>query len=157
MKKIRNNQRGETIVEVLISIAVVSLILTASYALANRSTQATRQSQERSEALKFAEEQLELIKAYLALNGVSSVPNTGFCVKYDSSQPPASQWSLVPTGSPPPADCTKGPDSRYVMTIIKNADDYKITSEWDKVGGNGKDRFELVYRIPSTTLDQYNF
>ena len=60
------HQKGDTIAEVLISVAVLSLILSISYGLANRSTLAVRQSQERSEAQQINNGQLEQLRSYLA-------------------------------------------------------------------------------------------
>src|SRR5687767_4350813 len=61
-------ERGDTIVEVLIAIAVVSLILGGAYTTTNRSMQATRSAQERSVALTLAESQIE------RLNGMMGRP-----------------------------------------------------------------------------------
>lgn len=57
------NQRGDTIVEVLIAIAIISLTLAGAYTSTNRSANMSRTAQERGEALKWAETQIEQIKA----------------------------------------------------------------------------------------------
>ncbi|MES2971667.1 MAG: type II secretion system protein [Patescibacteria group bacterium] len=57
------NNRGDTIVEVLIAIAVVSTILAGAFVSANRSRIATRTAQERGEALHILSGQLESLKA----------------------------------------------------------------------------------------------
>lgn len=54
--------KGDTIIEVLIAIAVLGSIITGSYAIATRSLNGVRISQERGEALKIAESQIEIIK-----------------------------------------------------------------------------------------------
>lgn len=54
---------GDTIVEVLIAIAIVSLTLTSAYALTRRNTMASQQTQEQSTALKLVERQTELLLA----------------------------------------------------------------------------------------------
>lgn len=145
MKKIFKNQRGDTIVEVLISIAVVSLVLSASYALANRSTQATRQSQERSEALKFAEEQMEKVKTYLSISGSDDIISDDFCITGAGAS-----LNVTNVASDPNA-CSKGPDNRYRMAVDVDGDTYRVSSTWDSIGG-GQDNLELVYRIPETTF-----
>ena len=61
-------QRGDTLVEVLIAIAVVSLILGGAYVTTNRSLYATRAAQERGNALKLAESQIEQLKGIVASN-----------------------------------------------------------------------------------------
>lgn len=65
-------QRGDTIVEVLLAMAVIGMVLGVAYGIANRSVAIGRSAQERSEALKFAESQLELIKVYIAEQDLSS-------------------------------------------------------------------------------------
>lgn len=59
-------QRGDTIVEVLLAMAVVGMVLGVAFGIANRSVAVGRSAQERSEALKYAETQVELIKEYVA-------------------------------------------------------------------------------------------
>ncbi len=58
-------QRGDTIIEVMLAMVVVGMVLGVSYGIANRSVIVGRDAQERTEALKHAETQLELIKAYV--------------------------------------------------------------------------------------------
>jgi len=60
---IKNNHKGETIVEVLIVIAIIGAIIAGSYAIASRSLTRVRIAQERSEALKLAEGQMEVIRS----------------------------------------------------------------------------------------------
>lgn len=57
-------QRGDTIVEVMLAMAVVGMVLGVAYGITNRSVQVGRSAQERSEALKIAETQIELLKEY---------------------------------------------------------------------------------------------
>lgn len=78
------NQRGDTIVEVLISIAIVSMILGGAYVMTNRSLQATRGAQERSNALKVVEAQLEMLKSVAGGANTVNVMGPGtpaeFCI-----------------------------------------------------------------------------
>lgn len=59
-------QRGDTIIEVMLAMAVIGMVLGVAYGIANRSVAIGRSAQERSEALKFAESQVELIKQYVS-------------------------------------------------------------------------------------------
>lgn len=129
------NQKGDTIVEVLISVAVVSLILTASYALSNRSSLAIRQAQERSEALKFSESQLENLRAYLATGGNWTAGD--LCMLDNSAKTNV------------PAQCNKGTDGRYRMSVAKNGDIYTVSATWTRVGGTGDDNVKISYSIPN--------
>jgi type II secretory pathway pseudopilin PulG len=77
-------------VEVMIAIAIVSLVLTAAYAITNRNTQAIQANQERLQAQHLVESQIE---ALYAANGINA-PNTCF----DSSGTPGSGTACVRTG-----------------------------------------------------------
>jgi type II secretory pathway pseudopilin PulG len=57
-----NNAKGDTIVEVLIAIAVVSSVLAISYSTMNRNILVGRDNQERTEASKLALGQIEALK-----------------------------------------------------------------------------------------------
>lgn len=57
--KIKNN--GDTIVEVLIAVAVLMVVITGGYSIATRSLNGARISQERSEATMIAQGQLEAV------------------------------------------------------------------------------------------------
>lgn len=56
-------QAGDTLVEVLICILLVSTILTGAYVTTNSSSQAVRDSQEHAEALKLLQGQVEQVKS----------------------------------------------------------------------------------------------
>jgi len=61
------DQRGDTIVEVMISIAVVSLVLVAGYVTTTRSVNGMEDTEEHSEALQLAQTQLEYLHNTTAL------------------------------------------------------------------------------------------
>ncbi len=60
--KAGNNQLGDTIVEVLLAIAVVGIVLTATFVSANRSLRGIQLSKDRSEALTLAKSAVTEIK-----------------------------------------------------------------------------------------------
>lgn len=127
------NQKGDTVVEVLLSVAVLSLILSISYGLANRSTMAVRASQERSEALKINEAQQESLKTYLSdPNHEVPAEDVPFCLSAGAIQTP-------------PA-CSEGTDSRYSTQIILDNGVYTATTTWDRISG-GQDRLQIAYKV----------
>lgn len=69
------NSCGETIVEVLISLAVLALVLAGAFAVVNQSTRGVRQAQEHSEALKIAENQLEYLRVAATDSGTTTIFN----------------------------------------------------------------------------------
>ena len=93
MKLARHSKRGDTIVEVLFAMVVIGLSLAAAFGIANRSLQISRSSQERTEAQKIAESQIELIKLGLSSdtappgvkNPISNNSARNFCLYRDTS------------------------------------------------------------------------
>lgn len=130
MVKLFNSQVGDTIIEVLISITVVSLVLAGAFVTSRRSTNAVRTAQERGEAIKYAESQVEQLRA--AVNKGTNLPAT-FCFKSDGT-------GALDT---PPCIVTNGID--YRQTISKNGADYSTIVEWDGLAG-GVNKVQLDYR-----------
>ncbi len=131
--------RGDTIVEVLIAVAVVGVVLTGAYASARSSLNAVRASQERAEALKIAEGQLEMLKYYAAANP-SAVYPPSFCV-YVSGATVATITS---------ADIThcknQGPGTRYNIAITKDAANlFTLSTTWPQING-GTGQLSIAYR-----------
>ena len=62
---------GDTIVEVMIALAIISTVITLSYTTASRALILGRRAQERSEALKLAESTVERIKSYAITDPVA--------------------------------------------------------------------------------------
>lgn len=131
-------QRGDTIVEVLIAIAIVSLTLTGAYASVNRSANATRTAQERGEALKWAETQVEQIKASKDNLAAPTFP-ADFC--FDEA-------TLKPVTTIPCA--TTAPGVSYKATIHKESTvsgNFSVVVTWDALNTEGgiTNRVELGY------------
>lgn len=144
------NQRGDTIAEVLICIAILSFILSISYGLANRSSLGIRQSQERSEAQKISEAQIESLKSYLS-DPNHTVPatstdgtNNAFCLKNDAIV-------SVPDVNNLPPDCSAGTQDtpgvgRYKTYIVLYNGSYVSKTTWPKVTG-GNDQLTFAYKV----------
>lgn len=122
----RFNQRGDTIVEVLIAIAVISSVLGTSYAIVNRNSKSYQQVSERTEALKLAEDQLE------QLRGGITVPAGDFCVL------PGGEVKIYSASS-----CTF--NSRYEIRITPGPV-FNVHVEWDGINGT-TDKLDLKYRV----------
>ncbi|MBP7807238.1 prepilin-type N-terminal cleavage/methylation domain-containing protein [Candidatus Saccharibacteria bacterium] len=136
----KRNQRGDTIVEVLISLAVLGMIVGGAYSIVNAALRNSRQAQERSEATKIAESQVETIKA---------IPNqTGrFCfngsAKVAFSETPPADYLQDDYASYP--DQCKNLNGIYNVFVDKTDQTYTVTVRWDRIGG-GKEQAQLVYR-----------
>ncbi len=67
--RIKYSQAGDTIIEVLIALAVLGAIIGGGYAIATRSLNGVQIANERSEATKLAEGQLEAMKSAMGVAG----------------------------------------------------------------------------------------
>ncbi len=136
MKKLvtKIGTRGDTIIEILLAIAVLSLVLSVSYGLSNRSAQAVRQAQERGEAQKIAEEQLEFMRGYFS----PDQPWEDRCFNEDGN--PSSD----------DGECHRGPGGRYnIVDIEQSGNTFTVHLNWPNVTG-GTDELSLAYKLPVT-------
>lgn len=152
LKKLSN--RGDTIVEVLIAIAVMSAVLSTAYGITNNSVKSNQESQEHGVALKLAESQLEQLKSHLKQKKAVPASGSNFCMYVD----PATQQTMVENISAtlPTTNFTVYPVNckldegvvvdRYNAGIIRNGDVYTVRVDWD--GPKGKVSSEsFVYRV----------
>src|SRR6056297_3410972 len=81
LMKLIKQQRGDTIIEVLLAMSVIGLVLGSSYGIANRSLSIGREAQERTEALNLVETQLERLRTASSIEGNQLVTiDNGFCI-----------------------------------------------------------------------------
>lgn len=149
---------GDTIIEVLVSIAVVSTVLGGAFVATRNSQVGVRNSQEHAEALKLVESQIEQLRGYSSQAIAASVP---FCMYNES--PVSTSYS--PNIPPAAANCTQNSagqagkvDSRYKLTIgrcnlvgcgnnISGSYLFTVTVSWPSVTGNGNEQESMVYRL----------
>jgi type II secretory pathway pseudopilin PulG len=139
-------EQGDTIVEVLIAIGVLSLILGGAFILTNRSLQSTRSAQERLNATKLVETQLEQIKNLAATNGPAifgaSVP-ASFCINNSGQVKSSSD-----------AGCTTGVDGlpsavepKFSISITRIGNIFKVKNSWNSITGTGQEVVEMSYKV----------
>ena len=149
----RNLQQvGDTMIEVLISMAIVSTILGGAYVASNKSLLSIRDAQEHVDALKLADGQVELIKA---TPPATAIRNNGFCYVLNTSTGTTPQ--TVPVNG---SNCiltskgmlaSTGVQPAYKVTITYNPAPnsliYTVKVVWDTLAGqmNGGN-VTLVYR-----------
>ncbi|MBX6333758.1 hypothetical protein IRY61_00240 [Candidatus Saccharibacteria bacterium] len=149
----QHRERGDTIVEVLIAVAVVALILGGAYVATNRNLLLVRSSQERVNALKLAESQIEQIKGLASTDpdklfttaGPNVSPNP-FCIAKSSGLPvPAdnSACTVNLSGDPAPS----GVEPRFSISITRTGNDFVLTEQWTDVSGRVTDQLQLRYRV----------
>ena len=146
-------QAGDTIVEVLIAVAVVSSVLVGAFSIANRSSTQIRASQERSEALKIASSAIEVLKANAgtakekAVLGQPVCATTGFVTKamVDNGALPT---LANDTTSKYVAACNSGGNVTYSTSVTPvDASTFRINTRWDRVGGGDRQEVIMNYRI----------
>jgi type II secretory pathway pseudopilin PulG len=149
-------ERGDTIVEVLIAMLVVSTILGGAFVSARRSQTTILSTQERVEALKAAEAQLERIK-YVATTpeGKSALFAGGdswFC--YEGTNNTRRGLSSLPVlegdNFDNPARCQSSVGGVVYHSAVERragTNTFFVYTRWDGVGGIGKQQVQLVVRI----------
>jgi prepilin-type N-terminal cleavage/methylation domain-containing protein len=148
-------KRGDTIIEVLIAIAVVGSIMTGAYAVATRSLNGVRVSQERGEALKIAESQIEIIKGRLESIGNFNDPlvaQTVVLLPPIATTNPPQKWFCLSSGSTPlqpfnlTADNTSS-FSEYNAACIQGRYHIAVTTQDSSKLMNGGDEIGRVIRV----------
>jgi len=146
----RFTERGDTIVEVLLAILVIGAVLTGAYVTANQTLNANRASQERSEALKYVEKQLEQLKANV--DTIGAQPNA-FCLDKTSGAivpiaDPAGSPNLSSDNFVYPDGCNEGlVPGGYHLSIRQSGTTYTVNARWDGAGNSGRQQTTMYYRV----------
>ena len=148
--RLRLNKAGDTLVEVLIAISVVSVVLAGAYVMTNRSLSSTRDAQERVNATKLAETQIEIIKGTLIKDSSkifgSTVP-VDFCI------PPTNPSLVVQSGSSDlcakmdmggNSPVTKQPI--FAVNVHRDGNNFNVTVKWTSSDGKSPQNVSLLYR-----------
>lgn len=159
-------QTGNTIIEVMIALSIIGIILAGAYATSTRSLRITRQSEERTQSVQIAKNQLEVIKA-MASSATSEAGSEKiwdetrpFCINSELATPsPIYQF-----GSANPLPLLESADLRttdeggfyprecvqkglfYVHSIFDGSDRFTVTVRWNRLGG-GSDEVRYVYGL----------
>lgn len=83
MKRSRLGQRGDTIVEVLLAVTILSVVLSTTYSLASRGFRKLQAAKDRTQAVFYVQEQAEALRAFRDADtwdsfrsNISARPNT---------------------------------------------------------------------------------
>jgi len=159
IKRLQNT--GDTIVEVLIALAVISLILAISYATSIRNVRSLQDAQERAQALQLAQGQIEYIRA--AQNPNDQVPQITAaqqCFNSDgkpvaASTPPTqpgdpSDFCLV-DASDHPVSAGQQPQFNILITPATNVatgiTSYTIQVTWPSIINSTTNNVTVYYRL----------
>ena len=153
-KRLRQNTKGDTIVEVLISLAILTMVLGGAYYTANQSFRNDRDAQEHSEALTIAQTQVESLRVLgnnlrgnpCIVNGspssncqVASNDTSSFNINCLTSAPYCYTVKITDEGS-----VKVGPATASTLLTT-----YKVNVSWPALSG-GTDNVSLYYRADSS-------
>jgi type II secretory pathway pseudopilin PulG len=168
-------QAGDTIIEVLLAIVVLSSVLAGAYVSSNRSLNTTTRNRERNEANKIAQSQVELLRAALQTPPTSDTQDPTqqgilFCLVSGSpivlipmpanTLPPLAASTDIDATNYDPAcihdinddvfNAASSPGLPFYIAIIHDpsgadANFYIINVRWNSFGGGEEVRF--LYRV----------
>jgi type II secretory pathway pseudopilin PulG len=156
VRKLLKNQTGDTIVEVLLAVAIIAGVLAVSYATMNRNLVNIRDNQERTEATKLAQGQLESLFAKWRSDAaqITSLGSGGFCIN-DVSVAPIALGGSAPNTDPTVdnligdyGSCRDGFYSYGVKVSDASTNTYTAYVRWERVGG-GLNQVLYAYRLGS--------
>jgi prepilin-type N-terminal cleavage/methylation domain-containing protein len=143
------SRRGDTIIEVLLSIAILSIVLGTAFVSSNHSLQNGVDAGNRNKALSYSQEQIEFMKntAYQnpTLAGTYRVVPSPFCI--DTSD---GQTAIISTNPQYGTKCKSYRGSQYSIKIDYNNGPqvFTVTTNWDAPNGSGQDELKLYYKLP---------
>lgn len=150
------DQRGDTLIEVLICVLVVALILGGAYVTTHQASLAVRNSQEHAEALKLVQSQLEQLRQGASKTGGTTIFNMN---------PPFCMINGAPVSStiaPGLAGCVQNAagqatqaEPAYKITITRQdcstvgprCQVFAAKATWDDISGDHLNSEQLSYRL----------
>ena len=163
--------RGDTLIEVMIAMAIISSVLAVSYTTASRALNMGQQAQERVEALKLVEGQIETLKYAAGLDG-TTVYSAGdsFCLDAsgvvqaqnavpddlftDTLNSAAAASGIPVSGEIYNTKCSVGTSGRYKLSIVRQdsgaapslRSTFLVRARWERLGG-GIDEVAIYYKL----------
>jgi prepilin-type N-terminal cleavage/methylation domain-containing protein len=156
-------QAGDTIVEVMVVLAVLGLAIGISYATANRSLLNARQAQENSQATTAAQSQVEQLVSIGCASSDPACATNNPLINYLAANPPNSSFCIVSgqvkaSTDPGCQNIAFLPGSQIKITCITSctpipppaspARVFEVTVSWDDVLGQGQDQVTQDYALP---------
>jgi Tfp pilus assembly protein PilV len=139
-------QIGDTIIEVLLAITVICTMLGGAYVVTNKSLVSSRDAQERSNALKITESQMERLKKLAASNSDAVFGGASpFCIKSDNTVAVAADAGCKVNTSGAPT--TSRP--QYNLSIARDnaTSTFTATTTWEKAHGGGNNSLRISYKV----------
>lgn len=143
------NQLGDTMVEVMMSMAILAVILATAYATSSHSLQGGLNAQYRDQALSYAKQQLELIKnadntSAQAIGGFKV--GQPFCI-----DPSTTQLHSVDSSTktcPLPVGSSGSSQSQYSIVDSYNSSNktFAATVQWPSTNANVPNQLTIYYK-----------
>lgn len=158
LRQRRGNERGDTIVEVLIAVGVLGAVLGGATVVVNRNIKTNLAAQERLQVTRLAERQVELYRVAVGQGGAFlDTPKGSFCMyittenRAASASSDSSQCNTDAVGEPAAAD-----DISFAVAMSESTPTFQSSApggkprgkkvrvhvEWDSVYGNRKDMLD---------------
>ncbi|HVC36672.1 MAG TPA: type II secretion system protein [Candidatus Dormibacteraeota bacterium] len=156
-----SRQTGDTIIEVLIVLAILGLSFGISYATANKGLLASRSAEEHSEALQLIDAQVELLRQ-ASSNSATNVFLSGGSFCMISANPPTPTYPVTALFAVPavadndslteyPPACVQGlyhESIQYYPNPPSGSQDvFTLYIRWTGLGGTNIQQEELTYKL----------
>ncbi len=150
-----HKERGDTIVEVMVVLAVLGLAIGIAYATANRSLLNARQAQESSNATEIAQSQVEALQSLGCGSGNPvcdpNVPSNPSHQLFHQAHPFCIDTTTNPYQVKPSSDPACTINLLYLIKITYDnnpaSHNFKVVVSWDDVLGQGTDTVTMNYRL----------
>jgi type II secretory pathway pseudopilin PulG len=147
--------RGDTIVEVLIVLAILGLAFAISSATASRGISQSRNAQEHSQGLGVLNTQIEYLRNAIKEELDNSTLPAAFCFDYTSGNPVVTPIATPDDYASYPPACKSG--SLYTVRIsfvsmTPESGYYDVRVNWDGVSSLGPQQEQMFYRVHQLSL-----
>jgi len=150
------NNSGDTIVEVIVVLAVLGLALAICYTTANTSLKDTRQAQENTIASQAVANQIEAIR--VSVQNPALFSTQSFCINSSGNVLSPATNVNCPLGIASPDSIfdyycggSQGAGSSgnavCASSGLNNTDTFLVIANWPDVSGKGSDSVTQVYRV----------
>lgn len=159
MLKTKLTQRGDTLVEVLIAIAILSFVLASSYAVTSRAIRLGQSARERAQGVAFVSQQAEIIQSYASrdwdnfIDEVENVAGTSGHFKLDTWRPDTGELTIPASFQSAAADY-KVSYTRDIETVLGEVRQvtFTIKSTWVPIQSIGVDALGDPIRESTTVV-----
>ena len=146
-------QSGDTIVEVLLAVLVITSVMAGAFTVTSKSVKATRDSQEHAQGVKLIESELESLRA--AVTNGKTIPASGaFClvggnvVTYSTANCTFDQTGVITPSAQPGYDtqisrCATG----NTLCSTVNNDLFVVSTQWVSIANSTKATEKIFYQV----------